>query len=172
MVSYSDKYVIESIYQLWGVLVSQELSFKYRGMLSSNVDSFEFFFFPFIISLVSLPSLNGREKIERTERAGDSWIYFFSLLLTIWGDAASVIQFGKSAKRTPESTQIGQYGNGLKSYVYWKPSIGLGTKIRWWILAVFLFVPLGLLIWSNRRVRNEWWLGVVNCLAEIAQYID
>ncbi|XP_072103913.1 ATPase MORC2 [Mobula birostris] len=30
-------------------------------------------------------------------------------------EAASVIQFGKSAKRTPESTQIGQYGNGLKS---------------------------------------------------------
>uniref|UniRef100_F6WFF3 MORC family CW-type zinc finger 2 n=2 Tax=Ornithorhynchus anatinus TaxID=9258 RepID=F6WFF3_ORNAN len=30
-------------------------------------------------------------------------------------DAASVIQFGKSAKRAPESTQIGQYGNGLKS---------------------------------------------------------
>ncbi|CAM9545423.1 unnamed protein product [Rangifer tarandus platyrhynchus] len=30
-------------------------------------------------------------------------------------DAASVIQFGKSAKRTPESTQIGQYGNKLKS---------------------------------------------------------
>uniref|UniRef100_H0XJK5 CW-type domain-containing protein n=1 Tax=Otolemur garnettii TaxID=30611 RepID=H0XJK5_OTOGA len=30
-------------------------------------------------------------------------------------DTASVIQFGKSAKRTPESTQIGQYGNGLKS---------------------------------------------------------
>uniref|UniRef100_A0A8C3V259 MORC family CW-type zinc finger 2 n=1 Tax=Catharus ustulatus TaxID=91951 RepID=A0A8C3V259_CATUS len=28
---------------------------------------------------------------------------------------ASVIQFGKSAKRSPESTQIGQYGNGLKS---------------------------------------------------------
>ncbi|XP_074966827.1 ATPase MORC2 isoform X2 [Phalacrocorax aristotelis] len=31
------------------------------------------------------------------------------------GEAASVIQFGKSAKRSPESTQIGQYGNGLKS---------------------------------------------------------
>ncbi|XP_043924181.1 ATPase MORC2 [Protopterus annectens] len=30
-------------------------------------------------------------------------------------EAASVIQFGKSSKRTPESTQIGQYGNGLKS---------------------------------------------------------
>ncbi|NXX25373.1 MORC2 protein, partial [Nicator chloris] len=30
-------------------------------------------------------------------------------------EAASVIQFGKSAKRSPESTQIGQYGNGLKS---------------------------------------------------------
>ncbi|XP_053862661.1 ATPase MORC2 isoform X1 [Malaclemys terrapin pileata] len=30
-------------------------------------------------------------------------------------DAASVIQFGKSSKRSPESTQIGQYGNGLKS---------------------------------------------------------
>ncbi|XP_042193559.1 ATPase MORC2 [Callorhinchus milii] len=30
-------------------------------------------------------------------------------------EAASVIQFGKSAKRAPESTQIGQYGNGLKS---------------------------------------------------------
>ncbi|XP_075425044.1 ATPase MORC2 isoform X2 [Ascaphus truei] len=30
-------------------------------------------------------------------------------------DAASVIQFGRSAKRTPESIQIGQYGNGLKS---------------------------------------------------------
>ncbi|NWX92690.1 MORC2 protein, partial [Nothoprocta ornata] len=31
------------------------------------------------------------------------------------GEAASVIQFGRSAKRSPESTQIGQYGNGLKS---------------------------------------------------------
>nr|XP_016849638.1 PREDICTED: MORC family CW-type zinc finger protein 2-like [Anolis carolinensis] len=30
-------------------------------------------------------------------------------------DATSVIQFGKSAKRSPKSTQIGQYGNGLKS---------------------------------------------------------
>ncbi|NXY47961.1 MORC2 protein, partial [Ceuthmochares aereus] len=30
-------------------------------------------------------------------------------------EAASVIQFGKSAKQSPESTQIGQYGNGLKS---------------------------------------------------------
>ncbi|NXS63866.1 MORC2 protein, partial [Brachypteracias leptosomus] len=30
-------------------------------------------------------------------------------------EAASIIQFGKSAKRSPESTQIGQYGNGLKS---------------------------------------------------------
>ncbi|KFO38390.1 ATPase MORC2-like [Fukomys damarensis] len=30
-------------------------------------------------------------------------------------DTAGVIQLGKSAKRTPESTQIGQYGNGLKS---------------------------------------------------------
>ncbi|XP_008834327.1 ATPase MORC2-like [Nannospalax galili] len=30
-------------------------------------------------------------------------------------DAISVIQFGKSAKRTPEATQIGRYGNGLKS---------------------------------------------------------
>ncbi|NXB41435.1 MORC2 protein, partial [Eulacestoma nigropectus] len=30
-------------------------------------------------------------------------------------EASSVIQFGKSAKRSPESTQIGQYGNGLKS---------------------------------------------------------
>lgn len=30
-------------------------------------------------------------------------------------DAISVIQFGKSAKRSPESTQIGRYGNGLKS---------------------------------------------------------
>ena len=29
-------------------------------------------------------------------------------------DAASMIQFGESAKQTPESTQIGQYGNGLK----------------------------------------------------------
>ncbi|XP_021510853.2 ATPase MORC2B-like [Meriones unguiculatus] len=30
-------------------------------------------------------------------------------------DAINVIQFGKSAKRTPESAQIGRYGNGLKS---------------------------------------------------------
>ncbi|XP_009077528.1 PREDICTED: MORC family CW-type zinc finger protein 2 [Acanthisitta chloris] len=30
-------------------------------------------------------------------------------------EAASVIQFGKSAKKSAESTQIGQYGNGLKS---------------------------------------------------------
>uniref|UniRef100_A0A8C9LGV3 MORC family CW-type zinc finger 2 n=1 Tax=Pavo cristatus TaxID=9049 RepID=A0A8C9LGV3_PAVCR len=38
----------------------------------------------------------------------------FALSL-IADEAASVIQFGKSAKRSPESTQIGQYGNGLKS---------------------------------------------------------
>ncbi|MBN3275805.1 MORC2 protein, partial [Polyodon spathula] len=31
------------------------------------------------------------------------------------GEATHVIQFGKSSKRSPESTQIGQYGNGLKS---------------------------------------------------------
>ncbi|XP_054905178.1 ATPase MORC2 isoform X1 [Poeciliopsis prolifica] len=30
-------------------------------------------------------------------------------------EATHVIQFGKSNKRSPESTQIGQYGNGLKS---------------------------------------------------------
>uniref|UniRef100_A0A667Y6L2 MORC family CW-type zinc finger 2 n=1 Tax=Myripristis murdjan TaxID=586833 RepID=A0A667Y6L2_9TELE len=30
-------------------------------------------------------------------------------------EATHVIQFGKSSKRSPESTQIGQYGNGLKS---------------------------------------------------------
>ncbi|XP_063769480.1 ATPase MORC2 [Pseudophryne corroboree] len=30
-------------------------------------------------------------------------------------EAAGVIQFGRSAKRTPESIHIGQYGNGLKS---------------------------------------------------------
>ncbi|KAM4053546.1 ATPase MORC2 isoform 2-T5 [Anomaloglossus baeobatrachus] len=30
-------------------------------------------------------------------------------------EASSVIQFGRSAKRTPESIHIGQYGNGLKS---------------------------------------------------------
>ncbi|KAM9330790.1 ATPase MORC2 [Gastrophryne carolinensis] len=30
-------------------------------------------------------------------------------------EAGSVIQFGRSSKRTPESIQIGQYGNGLKS---------------------------------------------------------
>lgn len=41
--------------------------------------------------------------------------FSLSLLPAASGDAASVIQFGKSAKRTPESTQIGQYGNGLKS---------------------------------------------------------
>ena len=43
-------------------MVSQELSFKYRGMLSSNVDSFEFFFFPFplllCLSLVLLLVVN------------------------------------------------------------------------------------------------------------------
>ncbi|XP_028680468.1 ATPase MORC2 isoform X2 [Erpetoichthys calabaricus] len=30
-------------------------------------------------------------------------------------EAVHVMQFGKSSKRSPESTQIGQYGNGLKS---------------------------------------------------------
>ncbi|XP_077378143.1 ATPase MORC2 isoform X2 [Festucalex cinctus] len=30
-------------------------------------------------------------------------------------EATHVIQFGKSSKRSPDSTQIGQYGNGLKS---------------------------------------------------------
>uniref|UniRef100_A0A1A8RMR5 Bromodomain-containing protein 8 n=1 Tax=Nothobranchius rachovii TaxID=451742 RepID=A0A1A8RMR5_9TELE len=30
-------------------------------------------------------------------------------------EATQVIQFGKSSKRSPESTHIGQYGNGLKS---------------------------------------------------------
>uniref|UniRef100_A0A8C7LB30 MORC family CW-type zinc finger 2 n=1 Tax=Oncorhynchus kisutch TaxID=8019 RepID=A0A8C7LB30_ONCKI len=32
-------------------------------------------------------------------------------------EATHVIQFGKSSKRTPDSTHIGQYGNGLKSYL-------------------------------------------------------
>lgn len=35
--------------------------------------------------------------------------------LLLADDATHVIQFGKSSKRSPESTQIGQYGNGLKS---------------------------------------------------------
>lgn len=35
--------------------------------------------------------------------------------LLLVDDATHVIQFGKSSKRSPESTQIGQYGNGLKS---------------------------------------------------------
>ncbi|NXR17831.1 MORC2 protein, partial [Cinclus mexicanus] len=39
----------------------------------------------------------------------------FCFLSLVADEAASVIQFGKSAKRSPESTQIGQYGNGLKS---------------------------------------------------------
>ncbi|NXY07743.1 MORC2 protein, partial [Pteruthius melanotis] len=39
----------------------------------------------------------------------------FCFLSLLADEAASVIQFGKSAKRSPESTQIGQYGNGLKS---------------------------------------------------------
>lgn len=63
--------------------------------------------------------------ISNLERSGKEMLTFYFLLSTTWGDAASVIQFGKSAKRTPESTQIGQYGNGLKSYVCWKPAIGL-----------------------------------------------
>lgn len=39
----------------------------------------------------------------------------FCSLSLVPDEAASVTQFGKSAKRSPESTQIGQYGNGLKS---------------------------------------------------------
>lgn len=35
--------------------------------------------------------------------------------LLLVDDATHVIQFGKSSKRSLESTQIGQYGNGLKS---------------------------------------------------------
>lgn len=42
-------------------------------------------------------------------------ISLFRSLSVVADEAASVIQFGKSAKRSPESTQIGQYGNGLKS---------------------------------------------------------
>uniref|UniRef100_A0A667YDD5 MORC family CW-type zinc finger 2 n=1 Tax=Myripristis murdjan TaxID=586833 RepID=A0A667YDD5_9TELE len=40
----------------------------------------------------------------------DTLLFFFLL-----DEATHVIQFGKSSKRSPESTQIGQYGNGLKS---------------------------------------------------------
>lgn len=50
------------------------------------------------------------------------FIYCFSCVceksserLLLVDDATHVIQFGKSSKRSPESTQIGQYGNGLKS---------------------------------------------------------
>lgn len=41
-----------------------------------------------------------------------SVLKFISFLLD---EATHVIQFGKSSKRSPDSTQIGQYGNGLKS---------------------------------------------------------
>lgn len=49
----------------------------------------------------------------------------YGMFVSFWGknayhlllvdDATHVIQFGKSSKRSLESTQIGQYGNGLKS---------------------------------------------------------
>uniref|UniRef100_A0A8C7ZG32 MORC family CW-type zinc finger 2 n=1 Tax=Oryzias sinensis TaxID=183150 RepID=A0A8C7ZG32_9TELE len=38
-----------------------------------------------------------------------------ALDIVLLDEATHVIQFGKSSKRSPESTQIGQYGNGLKS---------------------------------------------------------
>ena len=37
------------------------------------------------------------------------------ILLPLSDEATHVIQFGKSSKRSSESSQIGQYGNGLKS---------------------------------------------------------
>lgn len=62
----------------------------------------------------ALRGFNGAQTFgfENLERKAN---FSLSLVPVISGDAASVIQFGKSAKRTPESTQIGQYGNGLKS---------------------------------------------------------
>uniref|UniRef100_A0A6Q2YAJ0 CW-type domain-containing protein n=1 Tax=Esox lucius TaxID=8010 RepID=A0A6Q2YAJ0_ESOLU len=40
---------------------------------------------------------------------------YISLHRSLSDEATHVIQFGKSSKRTPDSTHIGQYGNGLKS---------------------------------------------------------
>lgn len=42
------------------------------------------------------------------------WNMMLNIFLVL-DEATHVIQFGKSNKRSPESTQIGQYGNGLKS---------------------------------------------------------
>uniref|UniRef100_A0A5F9C4Z9 MORC family CW-type zinc finger 2 n=1 Tax=Oryctolagus cuniculus TaxID=9986 RepID=A0A5F9C4Z9_RABIT len=56
-------------------------------------------------SFLAEPCLDGTRNAD----------FSFCFVSVTLGDAASVIQFGKSAKRTPESTQIGQYGNGLKS---------------------------------------------------------
>ena len=47
-----------------------------------------------------------------------SYLYYLCIMYVshiLLGEATHVIQFGKSSKRSPVSTQIGQYGNGLKS---------------------------------------------------------
>lgn len=75
------------------------------------------------VSSICLPVVNFLAEVFSRQTAPLGFIFeslgktHFALSLSpaSSGDAASVIQFGKSAKRTPESTQIGQYGNGLKS---------------------------------------------------------
>lgn len=76
------------------------------------------------VSSICLPVVNFLAEVFSRQTAplglifeslGKRTHFALSLSPATSGDAASVIQFGKSAKRTPESTQIGQYGNGLKS---------------------------------------------------------
>uniref|UniRef100_A0A3B5MGK4 CW-type domain-containing protein n=1 Tax=Xiphophorus couchianus TaxID=32473 RepID=A0A3B5MGK4_9TELE len=51
---------------------------------------------------------------KRPELRGGFMLFFLDDGIGMDPEATHVIQFGKSNKRSPESTQIGQYGNGLK----------------------------------------------------------
>jgi len=54
-------------------------------------------------------------------------------------DVANIVQFGKSFKRNADERMIGQYGNGLKSYVFCFISV-MFRWIRWLLLIRWFYL--------------------------------
>ncbi|XP_042562791.1 ATPase MORC2 [Clupea harengus] len=104
-------------YSIYGSLNRAQLTFEY---LHTNSTTHEFLFGA-LAELVDNSRDANATRIDiysekRPELRGGFMLCFLDDGTGMDpGEATHVIQFGKSSKRFPESTHIGQYGNGLKS---------------------------------------------------------
>lgn len=104
-------------YSLYGSLNRAQLTFEY---LHTNSTTHEFLFGALAELVDNSRDANATRIDIYTEKRPELRGGFMLCFLDDGtgmdpGEATHVIQFGKSSKRFPESTHIGQYGNGLKS---------------------------------------------------------